>query len=83
MDKTLALSLIGGTHKQVADAIGVSRSAISQWPDPLPQSLEDRVLAAWARQHVKNLPAEFRRKAATHCGAPAKAAMQPQETGNA
>lgn len=59
MNKALALSFIGGSHKQAAKAVGVSRSAVSQWPDPLPQGLVDRVLAAWARANAPNLPAAF------------------------
>lgn len=60
MNKALALSYIGGSHKQAAKAVGVSRSAVSQWPDPLPQGLVDRVAAAWARENVPNLPEAFR-----------------------
>jgi len=60
MNKALALDLIGGTPKLAAKAIGVSRSAIAQWPDALPPKLSDRVLAAWARAHVQDLPPIFR-----------------------
>ena len=60
MNKALALSYIGGSPKQAAKAVGVSRSAVSQWPDPLPQGLVDRVLAAWARENVPDLPEAFR-----------------------
>ena len=62
MNKELALSFVGGSHVVAAQAIGVTRSAISQWPDPLPKNLEDRVLAAWARKHIKNIPAPFKRQ---------------------
>ena len=55
MDKTKAIQLLGGTVTQAAEAIGVTASAVTQWPDVLPRRIEDRVLAALARRH---LPAE-------------------------
>ena len=55
MRKTDALRLIGGSVSEVAALVGVSASAVSQWPDELPRRLEDRVLAVLARRH---LPAE-------------------------
>lgn len=60
MNKALALSLIGGSPLRAAKAVGVSRSAVAQWPDPLPPKLVDRVVAAWARENVPNLPQAFR-----------------------
>lgn len=60
MNKELALSFIGGSPQLAAKAVGVSRSAVAQWPDPLPPKLVDRVLAAWARKHVQSLPQAFR-----------------------
>jgi hypothetical protein len=62
MNKALALSFIGGSPLLAAKAVGVSRSAVAQWPDPLPPKLVDRVVAAWARQNVNGLPAEFLRQ---------------------
>jgi len=59
MNKALALSFIGGSPLQAAKAVGVSRSAVAQWPDPLPPGLVDRVIAAWARKNVPELPPEF------------------------
>jgi transposase-like protein len=56
MLKTKAVELLGGTISAVAAAVGVSPSAVSQWPDELPPRIEDRVLAALARRH---LPAEM------------------------
>jgi hypothetical protein len=50
MDKSEAIRLLGGTISAAAAAVGVSPSAISQWPDPLPKRIEDRVLAALARK---------------------------------
>lgn len=46
------MELLGGTPTAVAEAIGVSPSAISQWPEVLPPRLADRVLAALARKHL-------------------------------
>lgn len=59
MNKELALSFIGGSPQLAAKAVGVSRSAVAQWPDPLPPKLVDRVLAAWARENVPSLPPAF------------------------
>lgn len=56
MDKQTAIDLLGGTVTAAAEAIGVTPSAVSQWPDPLPQRLVDRVHAAIAR---KELPPEM------------------------
>jgi hypothetical protein len=57
MRKTTAFVLLGPTVKDVAESIGVSGSAVRQWPDQLPRRIEDRVLAAWAR---KNMPEALR-----------------------
>jgi hypothetical protein len=56
MDKATAIKLLGGTVSSAAAEIGVTPSAIAQWPDDLPGRLSDRVLAALARKH---LPAEL------------------------
>ena len=50
MLKKDALQLLGGTVTSAAKLIGISVSAVSQWPDELPAALSDRVLAALARQ---------------------------------
>lgn len=52
MLKSKAIELLGGTPKAAADAVGVSPSAVSQWPDELPIRIADRVLAALARKHL-------------------------------
>lgn len=74
MHKQLAIKLLGGTTTSAADAVGVSASAVSQWPEELPSRIADRVLAALARKH---LPPELlgepgktpgRRAAASHAG---------------
>ena len=52
MTKVRAIELLGGSPTTAAEKIGVTPSAISQWPDELPRRLEDRVLAALARDHL-------------------------------
>lgn len=52
MDKATAIRLLGGTVTAAAVEIGVTPSAIAQWPDALPPRLSDRVLAALARKHL-------------------------------
>lgn len=56
MRKATAIKLLGGTVTSAAAEVGVTPSAITQWPDELPSRLSDRVLAALARKH---LPAEI------------------------
>ena len=56
MDKATAINLLGGTVSSAAAEIGVTASAIAQWPDELPGRLSDRVLAVLARKY---LPAEL------------------------
>lgn len=50
MKKTEAIELLGGSVTAAAAAIGVSYQAVNQWPEELPARIEDRVLAALARQ---------------------------------
>jgi DNA-binding transcriptional regulator YdaS (Cro superfamily) len=52
MHKTEAIRLLGGTNAAAAEAIGITPSAVSQWPDVLPASIQDRVVAALARKHL-------------------------------
>jgi DNA-binding transcriptional regulator YdaS (Cro superfamily) len=52
MLKSKALEMLGGTGNAAAAAVGVSPSAVSQWPDVLPPRIADRVLAALARKHL-------------------------------
>ena len=46
MDKNRAIELLGGSVTLAAKAIGITPSAVSQWPDILPPRLADRVHAA-------------------------------------
>lgn len=52
MKKATAIRLLGGTVTAAAAAVGVTPSAVTQWPDDLPGRIEDRVLAALARKHL-------------------------------
>lgn len=52
MKKSEAIKLLGGTPTTAAAAVGITVSAVSQWPDELPQRIVDRVLAALARRHL-------------------------------
>lgn len=56
MRKAKALELLGGSVAAAAEAIGVTYQAVEKWPDPLPNRIEDRVIAAVARRH---LPSEL------------------------
>lgn len=56
MLKTQAIELLGGSVTAAAEAIGISYSAVSQWPDELPPRIADRVYAVWGRQHVPEQP---------------------------
>jgi len=58
MNKAKALELLGGSVSSAASAIGISPSAITQWPDELPARIADRVYAAIARKAFPNLEAE-------------------------
>lgn len=58
MKKTEALDLLGGTPAAVARAIGITPSAVSQWPDDLPPTIADRVQAAlWRIAQANQKPA--------------------------
>ncbi len=59
MQKSEAISLLGGTVEEAAKAIRITSSAISQWPDVLPARLQDRVLAACVREEIE-IPPEFK-----------------------
>jgi hypothetical protein len=50
MDKSEAIGLLGGSAMAAAEAIGISKSAVYQWPDDLPPTISDRVLAALWRK---------------------------------
>lgn len=52
MQKTHAIELLGGTVGSAASAMGISHSAVSQWPDVLTPKLIDRVIAGCLRTGV-------------------------------
>ncbi len=54
MDKKTVIRVVGGTVTEVARELGVTASAVSQWPDDgeLPESAQNRVLAWLARKHL-------------------------------
>lgn len=72
MKKDVAIKLLGGTVARAAAEMRVTRQAVHQWPDVLPQRIEDRVLACQARkllppamlgqEPARKAPATTRRK---------------------
>ena len=56
MTKKQAIDILGGTHQKVADALGITRSAVTQWPEELRQDQVDRVIGAAYR--LRLLPTE-------------------------
>lgn len=52
--KQEAIRIFGGTMKAVGDALGISRQAVYQWPEELPQDTSDRLVGAAIR--LKLLP---------------------------
>jgi len=52
MTKLEAIRLLGGTPSAAAAELGITVSAISQWPDELTKAIENRVLASQARKHL-------------------------------
>lgn len=57
MKKNEAIKLFGNCS-EAARAIGVTRSAVSKWPDPLTRAIRDRVVAAALRKKIP-LPDSF------------------------
>lgn len=52
MLKAKAIELLGGTTASAAREIGITYQAVYKWPDELPASIADRVLAAVARKRM-------------------------------
>ena len=52
MTKQEAFDLFGGKAIYLARALEISRSSVSEWPDPLTPLLADRVIGAHVR-HTK------------------------------
>lgn len=66
MLKEHAIHELGGTVAHVASAVGISASAIAQWPEVLPPRIADRVIAALVRLG-KPVPQEFLRRIDAAC----------------
>lgn len=52
--KQEAIQIFGGSMRAVGDALGISRQAVYQWPEELPQDTSDRLVGAAIR--LKLLP---------------------------
>lgn len=52
MEKTTAITLLGGSIDTAAKLIRVSYHAVHKWPAVLPDRIEDRVIAAIARRRL-------------------------------
>lgn len=53
MLKSKAIEVLGGgSPRRAAAQMRITASAVSQWPERLPPSMQDRVLAALARRHL-------------------------------
>lgn len=76
MRKTQAIELLGGTVTAAAGAVGITYQAVTQWPDPLPNRIADRVLGACIRLGLQ-VPSEFMKPNKPQTHAPqAQAATQ-------
>jgi predicted XRE-type DNA-binding protein len=65
LTKEQAIELFGGKQKDVAEAIGVTPSAISQWPDgELDRATVDRLVGAALRLGKLPTPASDQGRAA-------------------
>lgn len=53
-----AVELFGGTKAALAEALGMTRQAITTWPDKLTQTQSDRVVGAAIR--LGKLPTGFK-----------------------
>ena len=49
MTKSEAIRLFGKTQVELAAALGITKQAVSAWPDVLPQEQRDRVVGAAVR----------------------------------
>jgi hypothetical protein len=56
MKKSEAIELLGNAPGLVAKAVGVTPSAVAQWPEDLPTRIADRVQAALWRQDQAKKP---------------------------
>ena len=68
MNKSDAIKIFG-TASELAKAIGVTRSAISQWPEHLEQSHSDRVIGAAYRLGLSDKLGSIRGKSSKQAAA--------------
>ena len=50
--KQEAIQIFGGTMRAVGDALGITRQAVYQWPEVLPQDTSDRLVGAAIRLNL-------------------------------
>jgi len=55
MNKQEAIKLFG-TQVALAAAVGIGKSAVSDWPEVLPPRISDRVIAACVRSGIDPAP---------------------------
>jgi UTP--glucose-1-phosphate uridylyltransferase len=58
MTKNDAKKLFGNRFQDLANAVGVGKSAISQWPDELNETKKNIVIGAAVRKGIQ-IPTEF------------------------
>lgn len=54
MKKADVISILGGKQKDVARLLGITDSAVSQWPEKLPPAVVDRIVGAAMRAGLKS-----------------------------
>lgn len=64
MLKAIAIELLGGTVTSAARAIGITHSAVSQWPEVLPKRISDRVQYAAIKASRERKPAKAKKELA-------------------
>lgn len=74
--KQEAIRIFGGTMKAVGDALGISRQAVYQWPEDLPQDTSDRLVGAAIR--LKLLPPGLSDSRRRRNRAPSPQAPEPE-----
>lgn len=60
MDKASVVAFFG-TQQKVADAVGVTRQAVQQWPDPIPEGMAYKLQVLTAGRLRVN-PANYPRR---------------------
>jgi UTP--glucose-1-phosphate uridylyltransferase len=58
MTKDDAKNLFGNRFTDLANALGIGKSAVSQWPDVLDETRKNTVIGAAVRKGIK-IPAEL------------------------